>query len=703
VRTAAITAMMSALMCACGSPLSPSRTTTMNNAVATTDDPYLWLEDVEGERALTWVREQNARTTNALASNDGFRSLQQSIRLILDADTRIPSVQKIGPYLYNFWQDREHERGIWRRTTLDDYRNKAEGKAWVWKGASCLRPEYRRCLVDLSPGGGDATVTREFDLETRRWVDGGFERPLAKGELRWIDRDTVFVATDFGPGSMTTSGYARIVKRWARGTPMSAATMVFEAAATDLGVWAWRDHTPGFERSFVQLARAFYDDELHWVAPDGRTRKIDVPNHVRKSVHREWLLLRPREDWSVAGKTLRGGSLVATRFDDLMRGELRFDVLFEPTPSRSLVDVDGTRGQIAITTLDDVKSRVTLLTPGAQGWQSREAEGLPRFGNVSVAPLEATEGDELWISTADFLTPPQLLLMPRNGAADVVKSTPSFFDASKHEVQQHFATSKDGTRVPYFLVLPTDTSRGRALDGTIPTLMNGYGGFEVSNTPHYSGGIGKGWIEQGGAYVLTNIRGGGEYGPAWHQAALKANRHRAYEDFAAIAQDLVARKVTSAQRLAAMGGSNGGLLMGNMLVGYPQSFGALSIEVPLLDMRRYNKLLAGASWMAEYGDPDKPDEWAFIRTFSPYQLFDAARTYPPTLILTSTKDDRVHPGHARKMAAKMLAAGKDVHDRVYYYENIEGGHAGAANNEQTAFMAALRYRFLWGALTSAAR
>ncbi len=692
----------------------------MNDTAAITmDDPYLWLEDVEGERALTWVRERNAATTKALASDDGFRSLQQSIRTILDADTRIPSVVKTGPHLYNFWQDREHERGIWRRTTLDDYRkpqpawdvvldvdaiNKAEGKAWVWKGASCLRPEYRRCLVDLSPGGGDATVTREFDIDTRRWVEGGFERPLSKGSLSWVDRDTVFVSSDFGPGSMTTSGYPRIVKLWRRGTPISAATTVFEAQPTDLGVWAWRDHTPGFKRSFVQRSRAFYDDELHWVAPDGNVRKVNVPNHVRKSVHREWLLLRPREDWGVAGKTFKAGSLVATRFDDFMRGAARdrFDVLFEPTPSRSLVDVDGTRGLIVVTTLDDVKSRVTVLTPGAQGWQAHEPDGLPRFGNVSATPLEATEGDELWVSTADFLTPPQLLLMPPGRTPELIKSAPSFFDASKHEVQQHFAVSKDGTRVPYFLVVP----KGRALDGTIPTLMNGYGGFEVSNTPHYSAGIGKGWIEQGGAYVLANIRGGGEYGPAWHQAALKANRHRAYEDFAAIAQDLVARKVTSPQRLAAMGGSNGGLLIGNMLVGYPQSFGALSIEVPLLDMRRYNKLLAGASWMAEYGDPDKPDEWAFIRTFSPYQLFDAARAYPPTLILTSTKDDRVHPGHARKMAAKMLAASKDVHAEgktVHYYENIEGGHAGAANNEQTAFMAALRYRFLWGAAAGQAR
>ncbi len=679
-------------------------------ADATVDDPHLWLEDVEGERALAWVREQNAGTTAALASDESFHSLQSSIRTILDADTRIPTVQKLGPYLYNFWQDRDHERGIWRRTTLDDYRkptptwdvvldldavNRAEGTQWVWKGASCLRPDYTRCLIDLSPGGSDASVTREFDLATRQWVRGGFERPLAKGNLAWIERDTVLVSTDFGPGSMTSSGYPRLVKRWSRGTAMSAAVTVYEGRAGDLGVWPMVDDTPGFERRFVDRTLAFYDDEWLWVAPDGQLRKIDVPNSVRKQVHREWLLLRPREDWTVDGRTYRGGSLLATRFDDFMRGQRRIDVLFEPTPSRSLVDVDGVRGRLFVNTLDDVKSRISVLMSTPQGWQTREVDGLPRFGTLALQPFDAADSDDAWVHTADFLTPPRLLLLPADGAAQVVKSTPAFFDASKHEVQQHFAVSKDGTRVPYFLVLPGN----RALDGTIPTLLNGYGGFEVSNTPHYSAGIGKGWLERGGAYALANIRGGGEYGPAWHRAALKANRHRAYEDFAAIAADLVARKVTSPSRLAAMGGSNGGLLIGNMLVTYPQAFGALSIEVPLLDMQRYHKLLAGASWMAEYGDPDKPGEWAFIRTFSPYQLFDASKATPHTLILTSTKDDRVHPGHARKMAAKMLAAGK----RVHYYENIEGGHAGAANNEQTAFMAALRYRFLWDAVTGSRR
>ena len=677
-------------------------------ATMTPTDPHLWLEDVQGDKALAWVRERNRLTISTLAADDAFRTLQAQIRGILDSDARIPMVEKIAEHYYNFWQDKDHERGIWRRTTLDEYRksdpswetvldldavNATEGTSWVWRGATCLRPDADRCLIALSPGGSDASVTREFDLLTRQWVPGGFQRPVAKGALGWIDRDHVYVYSDFGPGSLTTSGYPRVVKRWARGTPLASSPTVYEGRLEDVYISAYRDPTPGFVRDFVSRARAFYDDELYWLAPDGRWRPVEVPNSVEKAVHREWLLLRPREHWVVDGRSLAAGSMLAIRFDAFMRGERSFDVLFEPTATRSLETFEATAGQIVLNILDDVKSRIEILQASPQGWQRQALEGLPRFGSVTVKAVDGMVSDELWFHTADFLTPPQLLLARPGHAVERLKSAPAFFEAGRHEVQQHFATSKDGTRVPYFLVLP----KGRALDGTIPILMNGYGGFEVSNTPHHSAGIGKGWLEPGGAYVLANIRGGGEYGPAWHQAALKSKRHRAFEDFAAIAQDLVARRISTPSRIAAMGGSNGGLLIGNMLTQYPEAFGALSIEVPLLDMQRYHKLLAGASWMAEYGDPDKPEEWAFIKTFSPYHLFDPGKSYPPTLILTSTKDDRVHPGHARKMAARMLEAGK----RVHYYENIEGGHGGAANNEQQAFMAALRYRFLWAALHGA--
>jgi prolyl oligopeptidase len=379
-----------------------------------------------------------------------------------------------------------------------------------------------------------------------------------------------------------------------------------------------------------------------------------------------------------------------------MEGGRDFSVLFEPTDTTSLVGATWTRNHVVLNVLDDVRNRLHVLTPPAGGhgeWARGEFTGAPAFGNLEVSAVDSDESDAVWLTAADYLTPSTLSLATVGSGRppELLKSMPEFFDASTHEMAQHFATSDDGTRVPYFIVKPKDL----VLDGSTPTLLYGYGGFEVSRLPAYSGGVGKGWLEKGGVYVVANIRGGGEYGPRWHQAALKANRHRAYEDFAAVARDLIARRVTSPERLGIQGGSNGGLLTGNMLVHYPELFGAVVVQVPLLDMQRYHLLLAGASWMAEYGDPDKPEEWEFIRTFSPYHLVRADADYPPTLFMTSTRDDRVHPGHARKMMAKMEAQGHDVR----YYENIEGGHGGAANNRQAAHMAALAYAFLWKHLT----
>jgi prolyl oligopeptidase len=686
------------------------------------EDPYLWLEDVEGERALAWVRAENKKTVDAMATSSDFKRLEGDIRTILDSDARIPGVRKIGDLYYNFWRDKQNPRGLWRRTSLAEYRkpnpawetvldvdalDATERKGWVWAGAECLKPEQVRCLVSLSPGGSDATVVREFDLTTKAWVPGGFEKPLAKGDVHWVDRDTLFISTDFGPGSLTSSGYARIAKRWKRGTPLSSAVTVYEGLASDVGVEAERDHTPGFQRDFVNRALAFYNDELYLLGSDGKPTKIDAPNSAKKAVVREWLLLTLREAWSVGGQDYKAGSLLATRLDAFMQGARRFDVLFDPTPSTSLSSMTVTQKHIVLNVLDDVKSSLRVMTPpastggagGAATWQRSTIAGVPTLGQISVAAVDSDRSDDLWLNVTNFLTPPQLMMVSAGGAGaggkrqdlTPLKTSPTFFDATKHQVTQHFAVSKDGTRVPYFLVAPKNLTP----NGSVPTLLYGYGGFEVSELPRYSAGVGKGWLERGGAYVVANIRGGGEYGPRWHQAALKANRPRAFEDFAAVAQDLVARKVTSPKRLATRGGSNGGLLMGAMLTQYPDSFGALSIEVPLLDMKRYTKLLAGASWMAEYGDPDKPEEWAFIQTWSPYHRVDATRAYPPTLLLTSTKDDRVHPGHARKMAALLQSQGKDVR----YYENIEGGHGGSANNAQAAFMAALAYHYLWQSVT----
>ncbi len=673
---------------------------------AVTNDAHLWLEEVAGEKPLEWVKARNAVTDAALASTPAFKQLEGDIRAILDSDAKIPGVYKMGDHYYNFWKDKNHERGLWRRTSLAEYRksqpqwenildldalNAAEGENWVWGGARCLRPEYQRCLVALSRGGADATVTREFDLSTKSWVEDGFFRPEAKGGLGWIDKDTVYVFTDFGEGTTTSSGYPRIVKEWKRGTPLESASVVYEGGPDDMYISANRDLTPGYERDFVSRTLAFYNDELYLRSADGSLAKIDVPNSAQKSVMREWLALELREPWEVGGKTYKAGSLIATRFDDFMAGKRDFDVLFEPSDTTSLAGVTLTRNHVVLNVLDDVKNRLSVLTPANGEWKRSAFVGAPSFGTLSVSAVDSDESDAVWLYATDYLTPTTLSLAEIGQAPEQLKAMPSFFDGSRHVIEQHFATSKDGTRVPYFLVRGKDT----VMDGSTPTLLYGYGGFEISLTPGYSGGVGKGWLEKGGAYAVANIRGGGEYGPRWHQAALKQNRHKAYEDFAAVAQDLVARRITSPQHLGIQGGSNGGLLTGNMLTQYPELFGAVVVQVPLLDMQRYNKLLAGASWMAEYGDPDKPEEWAFIQKFSPYHLFDPGKDYPPTLIMTSTRDDRVHPGHARKMAARMLEAGKDVH----YYENIEGGHGGAANNAQAAHMNALIYSFLWDTLS----
>jgi prolyl oligopeptidase len=679
-------------------------------ARAMTTDPNLWLEDVEGAKALDWVRAQNAESVKAIAQAPGFTETRDYLRSVLDSDAKIPVVEKIGPYYYNFWKDKNHAAGLWRRTTPADYRNKnpnwetvldldalnaAENKAkdradYVWHGANCLPPEYKRCLLALSRGGSDADETREFDLGTKAFVQDGFFRPEAKGSLSWHDANSVFVSTDFGAGSMTTSGYARIVKLWQRGTPMTAAKTLFSADEKDLGAQGFHDFAPGFERDFIWRGFAFYNNELYVLGKDGKPTRIDLPNSADKGVHREWLTVQLREPFTDGGKTYPAGSLLATNFDAFMKGKRKWEVIFTPTKTTSLAAAVWVKDFLLLNLLDDVKSEIEVWYPRPDGWDSSGLELGEDIADLAVAAVDADNSNEYWLTSTSFLTPTTLSL-GEAGLRDpeVLKQLPAWFDASNMEVSQHFATSKDGTRVPYFQV----SQKGIKLDGSNPTLLYGYGGFEVSLTPSYNGTAGKGWLEKGGVFVVANIRGGGEYGPRWHQAALKQNRHKAYEDFAAVAQDLVARKITSPRHLGAMGGSNGGLLTGNMLTQYPELFGAIVIQVPLLDMKRYSHLLAGASWMAEYGDPDTAD-WDYIKTFSPYQLFDPAKDYPATFIWTTTRDDRVHPGHARKMAAKMLAADKDVR----YYENTEGGHGAGATNAQQAHVWALTYRFLWNEL-----
>ncbi|GAA1875494.1 prolyl oligopeptidase family serine peptidase [Myceligenerans crystallogenes] len=727
-------------------------------------DPFGWLEDVSGDRALGWVRERNALSARALGG-DLFTAIEEQVREVLDAQDKIPHVAQIGGYYYNFWRDARHVRGIWRRTTPSSYTSdrpdwetvldldalaEAEGESWVWHGASVLRPSpeevaagvpWRRALVDLSPGGSDADVTREFDLVEKRFVpaqEGGFVRPAAKGSVGWADEDTVFLTTDLGEGTTTTSGYPRIARLWRRGTPMSDAVTVFEGQESDVAVSAYRSRTPGFERDIVVRTPSFFTSETWLVrdagTPDQELVRIDVPDSANVGFHREWLLVRLREDWTPpefggAPVTYRAGSLLAAPFDAFLAGSRRLTVLFEPTPTSSLAGTTWTRHHLVVNVLEDVTNRLHVLTPpelaggtddaaGAAGKTAGAAGGgaapagddaaagrpwvrseFPVSGEllaVGTGAVDVVDSDDVWVTTTGFLTPPTLsratVVGPDAEPAPPVplKAAPARFESAGMVARQRFTTSDDGTRVPYFLV-----GRADVLDrGDAPTMLYGYGGFEISLTPGYSGGIGRAWLERGGVYAVANIRGGGEYGPAWHQAALREHRHRAYEDFAAVARDLVASGVTTPARLGMEGRSNGGLLAGNMLTQYPELFGAIIVGVPLLDMKRYTHLLAGASWAAEYGDPDT-DDWEFLRRYSPYHLFDGARAYPPVLFTTSTKDDRVHPGHARKLAALMLAHGKDV----TYYENIEGGHGGAADNAQAAHMAATHWTFLWNRLT----
>ncbi len=663
------------------------------------EDAYLWLEDVTGEKSLDWVRAANAATAKELEGSPAYKTLEGDLLAILDSKAKIPYISKAGAHYYNFWRDAAHPRGLWRRTTLASYRKaepewetvldidalgKAENQGWVFHGAQFLRPGFRRCLVSLSPGGSDAAVVREFDVETRTFVEGGFSLPLAKSQVSWIDQDTLFVGTDFGKGSMTSSGYPRVAKVWKRGTPLAQAKVVFEGLETDMEASAYHDSTPGFERDFLYRKPSFFTSETFLLAKDGSRRKVEVPLDAEPSFHREWLTVKLRSAWTVAGKTYPAGSLLAAKADDFLAGKRDFAVLFQPTATTSLEDFTWTRNLLVLNVMDDVKNRLSVLTPGT--WKAEPLKGAPAMGTTSVSAVDEDATDDFFMVTRDFLTPDSFYMGTLGREPELLKALPAFFDASGLQVTQHFTTSKDGTRIPYFQV----ARKGLKVDGTNPTLLDGYGGFEVSSVPYYSGAVGRAWLSRGGVLALANIRGGGEYGPRWHQAALKANRPRAYEDFAAVARDLAARKVTSPRHLGIMGGSNGGLLVGNMLVMYPELMGAVVCQVPLLDMKRYSHLLAGASWIEEYGDPDKPEEWAYLKTFSPYQNVKAGQKYPATFFMTTTRDDRVHPAHARKMFAKM----KDMGYNVRYFENIEGGHGAGADNRQTAHFWALAYTFL---------
>ena len=700
--------------------LAAALTGLMATAAMSDDDPFGWLEDVQGERALAWVRERNAETLAELQARPDFAPTRARLLELLNAKDRIPAVRRIGERLYNLWQDEAHPRGLWRRTSLAQYQRAepawetvldldalgvAEGENWVWAGVRCLGPGEGRCLVSLSRGGADASVVREFDLATRRFVDGGFTLPEAKSDVEWRDADHLYVGTDFGPGSLTDSGYPRVIKRWRRGTPLAEAVTVFEGRAQDVAVDIAVDPTPG-GRTLLRRALDFHRHEHRLLQPDGRSVPLPVPDDAQVAFMRsvgtrgDTLLVELRSDWQVGGARHPAGALLATDMGAFLRGQRHFQVLFEPGPTRALAGFTTTRTHVLLNVLDNVSGRLEEWRRGGDGRFVRRVIAAPSPGSFSLAPLhDPLRRDDPWaehylLGYTDFLTPDTLWL-GRTGSdrRTMLKQLPAAFDAEGLQAVQRFATSRDGTRVPYFVVGPREASGALAR----PTLLYGYGGFEISLNPRYMRPLGAAWLARGGRFVLANIRGGGEFGPRWHQAALREHRQRAFDDFIAVAEDLVASGQTTPVQLGIEGGSNGGLLVGAVMVQRPELFNAVVCQVPLLDMRRYHRLLAGASWMAEYGNPDDPADWAFLARYSPYQNLQPGVAYPRALIDTSTRDDRVHPGHARKMAARLRELGRPV----LYYENNEGGHGGAADNTQRALLQALEYTYLWQQLGSA--
>ena len=674
------------------------------------DDNFLWLEEVLGEPAMAWVHQQSQHSQARLQATPGFDTLRADIQAVLDCADQIPHVQRRGAWFYNLWKDASHPRGLWRRTTLAQYRlpapewhtvldldalAAAEGENWVWAGSTWLGPAYQRCLVALSRGGADARVVREFDAEACAFVDGGFMLPEAKSSVDWIDIDHVFVATDFGAGSMTHSGYPRRIKRWQRGLPLATARTVFEVGVQDVWARVQVDHTPGFERTVFTRVPRFFASHIS-LLQGTRLVPVDKPIDAELSFWREHVLIELRSDWNLGQTRWPAGSLLMADAAAYMKGQRAFKALFVPGEGTALSACTATRNTLLLTVSYNVTSQLQAWHVDRGQWQRRDV-AAPPLATLSAASLhdpllpadDLAEAYQLGVN--GFLQPDSLWLgHTSRDAHETLKARPPLFDATGMRVEQLWATSRDGTRVPYFVVWP----QGAEADGDNPTLLYGYGGFEVSLQPAYSGALGRSWVGRGGVYVQANIRGGGEFGPSWHHAAILQNKQKSYDDFAAVAEDLIARKITRPRRLGIKGGSNGGLLVGAVMMQRPELFNAVVCQVPLLDMRRYHRLLAGASWMAEYGDPGRQEDWAWISRYSPYQQVRKASEgaqYPRVLFTTSTRDDRVHPGHARKMAARLQERGHDV----LYWENTEGGHGGAANNLQRAQMMALEYSFLW--------
>lgn len=695
-----------------------------SNSPADTSDPLLWLEEVEGDEALSWVRTQNERTLSALQTDPRYAGFEAAALEVLTSNDRIPYGTIRDGFVYNFWQDEDHVRGLWRRTPLDSYRSsepewdvildvdalaEAEDANWVFKGANVFRRhdgDTYYSLVSLSDGGKDAIVQREFDIETRSFVTDGFITPEAKQGAAWVDDDTLLIATDWGDEdgpTVTESGYPFVIKRWNRGTPLADATEVLRGRTTDVGVFPYTvEMEDGTLLTGAQQADTFFTSTL-WLFTDDEagTRSNAVqwpipPKATPDGISHGRFIFSLEQDWQPFDEAFHTGDLVAFDLASFLdTHELPpVKLVFRPAANQAVGGIAVASGGTLLAITENVIGQVLRLEPAAEsasgeGWTTTRIE-LPGTGDVGITFADQKE-NLVMLNYEDFLTPPSLLALDSTtGEIESLKAAPARFDTDGLVVEQLLATSADGTEIPHFIVRRADV----ACDGSTPTLLYGYGGFQVSLNPGYSGVIGRNWLEQGGAYVLANIRGGGEFGPAWHQAGLKTNRQVVFDDFIAVAESVIASGLTSAERLGIMGGSNGGLLMGVMLNQRPDLFGAVVCQVPLLDMLRYHLLLAGASWVDEYGDPDDPTERAFLETTSPYQNFDASLPYPAPLFVTSTKDDRVHPGHARKLAKKFEDAGLPF----WYYENIDGGHSAAANQTEAAKRTALEYTYLMSQL-----
>ena len=659
------------------------------------NDPFLWLEEVEGARALEWVAAQNARTLAAWGGS-AFEADRDAVKAGLDRPDRLPGITRRGAHLYNFWQDAAHPAGIWRRTTLADFAAdreswetlfdldahiRAEGGDWAWQGAATLPGTHDLALLYLSRGGSDAATIREYDIAARAFVPGGFHTPEAKGHAEWIDRDTLLLSSTLG-GLATHAGLARGVRLWRRGTAPEAAPVIFETDHANMMAWGSVDRDAPGRLTFHERTR-FFDVRHHLGDITGAKTRLNVPEDAELAWDAHWLALRPRTPWlGHAADTLLGIGLA-----EFLAGSRDFVVLARPAPRRSLRGFFFCQGRLIVSELDELRPYYFVLTPGQ--WRAATLPGLPEYGVASLTTLdhEPEESDgTLLLTTEDPLTPPALSLTSITCAAPaLLRASTPMFRADGLVVTRHEAISCDGTRIPY-----VQTGPDREPDGDAPVHLYGYGGFRISVMPQYRGSIGKLWLERGGTTVTAHLRGGGEFGTGWHQSAIRENKHLSHDDFAAVAADLVARGVTRPSRIAAEGGSNGGLLIANMLTRYPERFGALFCTIPLIDMRRFHKLLIGASWIAEYGNPENPADWQFMREFSAYHRAEAGRAYPPILIATTRRDDRVHPAHARKMVAKLQAQGH----AAWLHEPPAGGHGYGKDNAEVAGFVALGAGFL---------